>query len=306
MTDVFFTATKRALNNITSNYDMVWPTAVGLWNLRCMVNGVKKEFPEITEAELAAKFSQGSGIHGVNYQRAFIQTTWTQQQTKFAWILLNSTIPIFEGWLEELKQNYFTDMDVKALQFPTQAQAEVARLTANSSTMLHNSFYSTYLGKRDRCYAQLDALLHCYRVIKEARNCYMHNGSIANQKLINAYTDYLPFATASSLCVSEVPDFPAPALGTEVQVSLRGVVGFSYILIKLLVSLDTELLCAADAEAEFIARYQQKHKIMRTLKPNADESRRQVKQYVQQCGFPKPLAVDDIITFLLNNHLISK
>ena len=90
MTDVFFTATKRALNNITSNYDMVWPTAVGLWNLRCMVNGVKKEFPEITEAELAAKFSQGSGIHGVNYQRAFIQTTWTQQQTKFAWILLNN------------------------------------------------------------------------------------------------------------------------------------------------------------------------------------------------------------------------
>lgn len=61
MTDVFFTATKRALNNITSNYDMVWPTAVGLWNLRCMVNGVKKEFPEITEAELATKFSQGSG-----------------------------------------------------------------------------------------------------------------------------------------------------------------------------------------------------------------------------------------------------
>ena len=179
-------------------------------------------------------------------------------------------------------------------------------MTANSSTMLHNSFYSTYLGKRDRCYAQLDALLHCYRVFKEARNCYMHNGSIADQKLINAYTDYLPFATASSLCVSEVPDFPAPALGTEVQVSLRGVVGFSYILIKLLVSLDTELLCAADAEAEFIARYQQKHKIMRTLKPNADESRRQVKQYVQQCGFPKPLAVDDIITFLLNNHLISK
>ena len=201
MTDVFFTATKRSLNNITSNYDMVWPTAVGLWNLRCMVNGVKKEFPEITEAELAAKFSQGSGIHGVNYQRAFIQT------------------------------------------------------------MLHNSFYSTYLGKRDRCYAQLDALLHCYRVFKEARNCYMHNGSIADQKLINAYTDYLPFATASSLCVSEVPDFPAPALGTEVQVSLRGVVGFSYILIKLLVSLDTELLCAADAEAEFIARYQQKHLI---------------------------------------------
>ena len=72
MTDVFFTATKKALSNITSTYDTVWPTAVGLWNLRCMVNGVKKEYPCITETELTAKFSLGSGIHGVNYKRAFV------------------------------------------------------------------------------------------------------------------------------------------------------------------------------------------------------------------------------------------
>ena len=248
LTDVFFTATKKALSNITSTYDTVWPTAVGLWNLRCMVNGVKKEYPDITEAELAAKFSLGSGIHGVNYKRAFVDHTWEQQQTKFAWILLNSTIPIFEGWLEELKQNCFPDMRVKELQFPGQVQTEVSRLTSSPSTILSNSFYSTYSGKRDRCYSQIDALLHCYRVFKEARNCYMHNGSKADAKLVNAYALYTPFATPAALCVSEVPEFPIPALGDEIQISLRGVVGFSYILIKILVSLDTELLCAANAE----------------------------------------------------------
>lgn len=71
--DVFFTATKKALSNITSIYDAVWPIAVGLWNLRCMVNGVRKVYPDITEAELTAKFSLGSGIHGVNYRRSFEQ-----------------------------------------------------------------------------------------------------------------------------------------------------------------------------------------------------------------------------------------
>lgn len=306
MTDVFFGATKSALTNITSTFDMIWPTSVGLWNLRCMVNGVKKEYPTITESELAAKFSQGSGIHGVNYKRAFFETTWEQQQGKLAWILLNNSIPIYEGWLEDLKQNLFPDMRVKDLQFPGSAQSEIARLTSNSSTMLKDAFYSNYLGKRDRCYSHLNALLNCYRVFKEARNCYMHNGSIADAKLIDAYNDYLPFATTSQLCVSEVPEFFSPVLNTEVTISLRGVVGFSYILIKLLVSIDTELLCAFNAENEFLNRYKQKHSITRTLKPNADDSRRQVNHYVQQCGFPKPIVIDDITTFLLNKHLLSR
>lgn len=306
MTDVFFTATKKALSNITSTYDTVWPTAVGLWNLRCMVNGVKKEYPCITETELTAKFSLGSGIHGVNYKRAFVDHTWEQQQTNFAWILLNSTIPIFEGWLEELKQDYFPGMKVKELQYPGRVQTEVTRLKTRTSTVLSNSFYSSYLGKRDRCYSRIDALLHCYRVFKEARNCYMHNGSKANQNLINAYAMFAPFATPTALCVSEVPEFPAPVLGNEIQISLRGVVGFSYILIKILVSLDTELLCSIDAEREFISRYQEKHTILRTLKPNLDGARRQVEHYVQQCGFPTPLAVDDLTSFLLSNHLVSR
>lgn len=310
--DVFFTATKKALNNITSTYDTVWPTAVGLWNLRCMVNGVKKEFPSVSESELAAKFSLGSGIHGVNYKRAFLESSWETQQTKFAWILLNSSIPIFEGWLEELKQTVFPNLKVKDIQFPNSVQAEVNRLKQNPSAMLTNSFYQTYSQKRDRCYANIEALMKCYRVFKEARNCYMHNGSKADQKLIDAYTDYLPVATKTDLCVSEVPEFAQPILGSDIQISLRGVVGFSYILIKILVSLDTELLCTSNAEQELLARYKEKHTnqdghfIMRTLKPDKEGASRQVKRYIQQCGFSLPQTVEDLTDFLLKNHLISK
>lgn len=305
MTDAFFMATKKALNNITSVYDTVWPIAVGLWNLRYMVNQVKMEYPNITEAELASKFSQGSGIHGVNYKRAFFEQTWEQQQAEFAWILLNSTIPVFEGWLEELKQDYFPDMRIKDLQFPIKVQAEISRLKNSYSTVMSNSFYSTYQGKRDRCYSRIDALLSCYRVFKEARNCYMHNGSRADIKLINAYKSYIPFAIPQMLDVSEVPKFPAPNLNNEIKISLRGVVGFSYILIKIIVTLDSELLCTTNAENEFMSRYKMKHKEFRTLKADINAARGQVKQYVRQCGFPTPKAVDDLMSFLLNNHLVN-
>lgn len=287
-------------------YDSVWPIAVGLWNLRCLVNGVKKEYPNITEPELAAKFSVGSGIHGVNYRRAFFEQTWEEQQTRFAWILLNSTIPIFEGWLEELKATHFPNMNVKDLQYPKRVRKEVSRLTRKRSLVLENAFYSAYQRKRDRCYVQIETLLKCYRVFKEARNCYMHNGLKANANLVDAYKEYSKSATPASLGVSEIPEFFTPVLDNNVKLSLRGVVGFSYIVIKILVSIDAELLCSSDAEDEFLSRYRQKHTILRTLKPNLAGARSQVEQYVRQCGFVTPQAVDDVMNLLITHGLLRK
>lgn len=197
-------------------------------------------------------------------------------------------------------------MVIKNLQFPDDIKREITRLRNNRSAVLSNSFYSTYLGKRERCYSKIVALMHCYRVFKEARNCYMHNGSKADIKLTDAYAKYSPFSTPEALDVSEVPEFLSPVLGEEIRLSLRGVVGFSYILIKILVSLDTELLCTANAEEEFISRYKEKHTLLRALKPDADKAKQQVSQYVRQCGFPTPLAVDDLILFLLSHHLVSR
>ena len=312
MQDVFFSATKKALANITATYDTVWPTAVGLWNLRCMVKGIKKEYPAITDAQLTAKFSLGSGIHGVNYKRAFFEYDWEKQQSDFALILLNSTIPIFEGWLEELKDDIFADLKVKEMQFPVRVQAEVARLTSDESAVLKDCFYNSYSNKRDRCYSHIDSLMHCYRVFKEARNCYMHNGSIADDRLKNAYDAYLPHGNTTDLCVSEVPAFYEPIPDKPLKVSLRGVVGFSYILIKILVSLDSELLRASMAEKEFLNRYRETHVdknkrfICRALKPDVDKSKLQVSSYVRKCGFSKFENIEQMREFLLRNHLVSR
>lgn len=312
MQDAFFDATKKALNNITATYDTVWSTSVGLWNLRCMVNEIRVEFPNISDKELAGKFCVGSGIRSLNFKRLFTEESWEAQQSKFAWILLNNLISIFEGWLEELKRDTLLDMDTMAIQFPKSICKEIKRLKESSSAMLTNAFYRVYSAKRDRCYSHIKHLMHCYRVFKESRNCYMHNGSIANKKLVNEYKRYLAHATKAKLCVSEVPVFFPPVENEVIQLSLRGVVGFSYILIKILVSLDAELLCLKEAEKELVTRYRTKHSdkeghfILRVLKPDFQKANNQVKHYIQQCGFAAPQRTDELMKFLIREKLVSK
>lgn len=306
MSSVFFDATKETLNNITAMFDIVWPITAGLWHLRTVVTEEKNRQPNITDKELAQKLTSGSGIHGVNYSRAFIEHTWESQQQQLAWILLNNTIAIYEGWLEKLKDLRFNNMNVKNLQNPGGFKKEIKKLLKQSSAILTTSLYPVYHTKKDNCYGCMDALLHCYRVFKEARNCYMHNGLRADDRLIDEFAAYTPFATPSALNVSEVPEFPTPQLGQEIQISLRGVVGFSAIVIKIIVSIDTELVPSMGAEEEFVSRYKEKHRIRRTLTPNKEKANEQVKRYVQQCDFLSPLDIDNLTSFLIKKSLISR
>jgi hypothetical protein len=302
--DVFFVASYNALANITDTYNTVWPIAVGLWNLRYQVKGIKAEFPTITEAQLAAKFSVGSGIHGVNYKNAFEENTWENQQSNFAWILLNSTIPIFEGWLESLRDTNFPTLNVKAMQFPQQAISEIRRLTTPESVVLKNSFYQIYSNKKWRSFAKLNNLLCCFRYFKEMRNCYMHNGRRADTKLVNAYNDFHPIATASDLDVSECPEHYVPVIDQLIKISLRGVVGLSFIVIKIISTVDSELLKSVQAEAEVISRFRKCPSFGRTLKPDVTKANKQVSRYITQCGYVKPLFPDDLRAFLLDHHLL--
>lgn len=292
MNDAFFTATKHALKNITDVFDTVWPISVSLWNLRYMVSGVKQENPNISEAMMAHKFTTGSGVHGVNYTKTFLNQSWEKQQENVAWILLNAIFPIYEGWLEALKHDAFADMDVKSFQYPDRVKREINKLNNNSSTILKRCFYEAYSKKRDREYDHIMQWLTCFRVYKEIRNCYMHAGKIADEKLVKSYNEYLPYATNDDLLVKEVPDLARPILDQYICLNLRGVVAFSYIMTKIIVTIDAELICSIHAEKEFLIRFKKKHNKIRILKSEIKKANKQVEQYVRQSGFVTPKEVD--------------
>ena len=275
MEDVFFTATKRALKNITNTFDTVWPIAVGLWNLRCAVKGVKDEWPLITEKQLADKFTAGSGIHGVNYKKTVMTQSWEEQLNGLSWMLLNSTIPIYEEWIKELNSDIYNGtIDEKKLQFPNNIEREIARLQGNASQIMKDAFYQTYCIKRDRNYGNIKVMMMCYRAFKEARNCYMHNGMIADQKTVDAYNAYITNATLQNLEIKELPLF-------------------------------SELVCTKQAETEFRKRWEQKNgKVKRTLKGDHEKAKIQAMQYVKQCRFPKPANPEDMVKYLLQERFV--
>ena len=272
--------------------------------MRCSVNGTKAEFPEITDNQLTAKFSIGSDIHGVNYREAFFQKSWKEQKKDFAWILLNSTIPVFEAWLEDFRV-IFPNINIKNIQKKDYVLSEVSNITSNESDVLKNSFYRTYSIKKHRCFQKLKNLITCFRFFKEARNCYMHNGAIADQKLLSAYTDFQLVSAPIDLDMQESPEHFAPTVGSKIDLSLRGVVGFSAIIIKIMVTIDAELLRSKNAESFFIAKWKEKHSSIRTLKSNPVQADSQISRYTKQAGFPFPGVPAELRAFLLKNGLVS-
>ena len=53
-----------------------------------------------------------------------------------------------------------------------------------------------------------------------------YSNRIASQRLIDAYTAYLPIATESVFNLTEVPVVTPPILGQKIQLNIRGVIGF--------------------------------------------------------------------------------
>ena len=301
----FFPQTENALKNITNTFNTVWPIAAGLWNLRCYVCGVKQEFPSITEAQFASKFSLGSGIHGVNYKHAFFEKNWEDQREDFAWILLNSTIPVFEAWIEDIKK-IFPFINVKDIQYKNRISQQIALINSYESLLMKQCFYPAFASQKDSCIINIENLIICFRFFKEIRNCYMHNASIADGKLLAAYNDFAQVIIPADLGIREIPEHYPPVINQKIRISLRGIVGFSAVVRKIMFTLDSELVRTAIAESDFVDRWKSKNLHHRTLKSNPDKAEAQVIRYIKQCGMPTPHALSDLTNYLLANRLISR
>ena len=80
-----------------------------------------------------------------------------------------------------------------------------------------------------------------------------------------------------------------------------------HMLIKILVSLDSELVCTKQAETEFRKRWEQKNgKVKRTLKGDHEKAKIQAMQYVKQCRFPKPANPEDMVKYLLQERFVMR
>jgi hypothetical protein len=310
--DYFFAATKNAHSQTTRLFDFVWPTATAMWNLRWQVAGYLKILPDSTDAQLKARFTEGASIHGANLKRACIDHTWEEQKESFARILLTNAIAIYEGWIDDVLDDLARNTKVlqKRFQYPEPiggggVRTAINEITLIESALLKNSFYASLCRKRHYALGHLDALMLCYRFFKELRNCDMHRGGIADQRLVDAYTAFSAVATCADLGVSEVPIHNPVAVGTQVRASLRGVVGFSSVILKLMATIDAELSRSQDAERAFCNRWKITHTKTIQLPNDAGRRNSKVKRLIVAAGFPRPRHPADFGDWLKNHGLVS-
>jgi hypothetical protein len=319
MSTLFFSSSSVAWDEITETFDFVWPTAVAIWNLRWQVTGYVNNRPEATPNELFGIFAYGSGIEGANLKRAAIEQSWDQQKEQFAKFVLINLIAIYESWIDEamLVLNVVPAKDIndvkKQLQFPSGGMKNPTKgiwnaigiITSNESSMLKNAFYQSLLKHRKNSKSNLDNLMRCYRYFKECRNCISHAGGLANNNAVEAYQEFVKVATEADLGLKEVPEYFPIINGQPVRYSLRGVVGFGDVVIRIITTLDAELSRSIGAENEFLQRWKEINGTKYTLKTKDAQARSiQIGRYAVKMGLPMPISTKDIELFIRNHGLV--
>jgi hypothetical protein len=317
---LFFKHSRSTFVQVSELFNFIWPTAAALWNLRWQVGGLCQVLPSVTKETLHGRFVYGSGIQSANLQRACIELTWDEQQAEFAKFVLFNVFAIYEGWLALTLAEIGMSSLGKDLQFPTSTGASgairglgnaLAQIRSNTSSMLKDAFYVELTAHPKNSLPKIENLLKAYRCFKEYRNTLMHGGGNANQKCVDDYREYSTLTT-SDLGISEVPKVIPPSLGRPVSLSLRGVVGFSEIVQRLVATLDAELACTRGAERHFLSLWHErfsesgKTKVKRfPLSPEIGKREHHLRRLIGKLSLPRPVHTGALETFLRQHRLVS-
>ncbi|EJQ2917600.1 hypothetical protein NYD81_004386, partial [Cronobacter sakazakii] len=93
----------------------------------------------------------------------------------------------------------------------------------------------------------INNLMKCYRYFKELRNSLVHSGNISKKSFKDAEANYSSL-TATSLGVQELPEYKQNSDEDRINLSLRGVIGFGEIVLRMISTIDAELVKTTMAE----------------------------------------------------------
>lgn len=287
----FFFQSKLIEAQITELFDDLWPTVTAIKNLRWQVNGYYHEMNVKQNSKLATRFVDSDDkTNRPNLYRYCIEQTWEQQEYSISRNLLTNIFALFEGWIEIILPLLgINEKKGKDLQFADKARTMLVSLQQHPNTILVDTFYDVYVRKNSGSkLAHLENYLKVYRFFKECRNSIIHRGGKTDQRTVEAYADTLGLTTVD-LDVAEVPEmFSVSAVDETVKISLRGVVGFSQIVLKLVEVMDMEFIKANKAIDCFISQIKEFTPYACTLSQDAHKAEIKIDGIMRSSGFLPP------------------
>lgn len=321
MNNCLFDESNNALKNLTELYDIIWPLSVSVWKTRCEIKGMLIENPNLKDTDFAKLFNVGSGIHGVNYKKNFAKKTWDEQKGELAIILLNHSIAIFEGWIDSIVKLHFpvlnsrgivnefrTKERIKNIQFPHSILGEVCTMVSDQSSFMVSNLYNKYRALKKRDYSKIEQYLYCFRVYKELRNSYMHSGSVVTPQLVMSKQQYCQnVLSPNDLSSSYLPDFSwINNIGDSLFIKLEDAVFLTDIIIKIVLSIDSELSKSKAAEQMLINRFKCSSFYNSLLKYNPEKRRKQFERFfLNGLKTPIPDNVTNCEYFFIDNNLVT-
>ena len=311
---LFLLTSKQIARRLTEIFDFVWPTATAIWNLRWQVAGFVSASTDATDSDLNNRFNLGSGIRGANLRRACIDSSWEDQQQEFARFLLFEFCALYESWCEGTLHELMCPTRLsKHLQFPTKinngiasggVQYAINSISLNNSPAMIGSIYPTIAQNKKNSPQHIEQQLICYRYFKELRNSLIHAGGGASAKFVSAESAYEQL-TAGQLGVKEKPAFNGHTIGSRITISLRGVVGFGEIVLRLVSTLDAEITKSAKAEQVFIQRWKEFHGDSPIqVSANQNLCKERIKKLIRKLGFPTLVVTPQFETLLRQSQCI--
>ena len=312
-TTVFFEPSKLFLAQITELFDDVWPTVTAIQNFRvqvaeyCEKNSVKdnptliKEYVKVEDR-----------TNRPNLARFCIQDTMEENKLRIARNLLINLFAYYEAWVEEMLEimNCNNRINRYAFQYPSGQQTNnynvvLSNVRNNGCQVLIDSYYNQYQNNKLYSLTSVDYWLHYYRYYKELRNSIAHGGGIVTQKLVDAYNDVINLnLSKNNLIVNELPTIDVPVINAAANYSLREIVWFSQVLIRLVVTFDVEFIKSNQTEVYFcneIAKVHQKKKKL----PNDDTNRiKLVRSLSGKANFKKPIDELKVYQLLIKNGVL--
>lgn len=313
MATVFFQATQDALDNITTAFNFVHPLRASMKYTRRKLSELNEANPTTEDAVFQTEVDPNQEIHGVGYRASYIDTSWEHQEEQLAWLLLNNLFAIHEGWAHRLYEERFSSKGyaektfVKNLEFPGLLSkfSTYYAVGNKKSIIMTNAYFYAYETSSKLDFNKLETYMLLYRFFKEARNCYMHGNFTASQAIIDAYAAYLPKATLGDLDTDEVPIIVPPILGQPVRLNIRGVIGFSQFVRRILIISDAYLIMTTAAEDEFILKKPPTW-FSQTLSGDVARAKGQITRYSNKIGLLKPKWSVEYQNFLIRHRIFNR
>jgi hypothetical protein len=206
----------------------------------------------------------------VDVSEAFIKSSWDDQCSQLAEVMLTNLCSLYEAWTREtvalLESGLDEDQLAKDLCFPSKGAGIYPRrpgagealrdLGLDGSPLAIDAFASMLRSRSEYRGRELDALLNVYRYFKEARNALAHAGGKPSKDAIRTAWHYRKL-TAADCRLREIPTLAEPlARHRRVRVALRGIIGLANVVNLLVTTLDADLASTPGAEGYFLSRWE--------------------------------------------------